>query len=83
MRDGPEKPGEQTEDAVCHVDDGLLVARVMVDLPGGWSMGVAMDNILDIDANQFAHGNPFTLAAGPQTTSVRPRAVRLSIGWER
>ncbi|MBJ7415875.1 MAG: TonB-dependent receptor, partial [Niveispirillum sp.] len=58
----------------------LLGGRVTLDLTGGWSLGLAVDNILNSDANQFAYGNPFTLGAGLQATPIRPRTVRLSIG---
>lgn len=61
----------------------LLGGRVALDLAGGWTIGLSVDNMLDTAADQFAYGNPFTLAAGPQATPVRPRAVRLSIGWEQ
>ncbi len=60
----------------------LLSGRMKLDLSGGWSLGFAVDNILDSDANQFAYGNPFTLSASPQTTPLRPRTFRLSLGWE-
>lgn len=60
----------------------LLGGRVTLHGAGAWSLGIALDNILDSDANQFAYGNPFTLGAGLQATPVRPRTVRVSIGWE-
>ncbi|MQP68091.1 TonB-dependent receptor plug domain-containing protein [Niveispirillum sp. SYP-B3756] len=57
--------------------------RMKLDWSDGWSLGLAVDNILDSDANQFAYGNPFTLSAGPQTTPLRPRTFRLSVGWQQ
>lgn len=61
----------------------LLGGRVMVDRPDGWSLFFAVDNILDSTANQFAYGNPFTLADAPQATPVRPRTIRFGIGWRQ
>ncbi|WP_154667554.1 TonB-dependent receptor domain-containing protein [Niveispirillum irakense] len=69
-------------DAIRQGPVNLLGGRMRLDWRGGWSVGVAVDNLLDSDANQFAYGNPFTLATVPQTTPLRPRTFRLSIGWE-
>lgn len=59
----------------------LLNGRVGFDLPGGWTVGLSVENMLDSSSNQFAFGNPFTLTAGPQTTPPRPRTFGLSVGW--
>lgn len=60
----------------------LVNGRVRLDWSDGWSMGLAVDNMLNSNANQFAYGNPFTLPAGPQATPVHPRRVTFSIGWQ-
>lgn len=61
----------------------LLNGRMKLDWRGGWSFGFAIDNIMDSDANQFAYGNPFTLGVSPQTTPLRPRTFRFSVGWQK
>lgn len=60
----------------------LLNGRLRFIFPGGWSAGLSVNNILDTDANQFAYGNPFTLAASPQSSPPRPRTVGFHLGWQ-
>ncbi len=43
-----------------------------------WTVSVEGSNLANSRGNSFAFGNPFTVRDVPQTTPVRPRAVRLS-----
>lgn len=40
-----------------------------------------IDNALNARANSFAYGNPFTLAAGPQATPIRPATLWLTAAY--
>ena len=47
---------------------------------GRWRLAVIGDNLLDSRANRFAIGNPFGAAQGNQTTTPRPRNIRVTAG---
>ncbi|WP_230461307.1 TonB-dependent receptor domain-containing protein [Sphingobium sp. CAP-1] len=44
-----------------------------------WTLGVRMDNLLDVRGDSFAFGNPFSIRAAPQYTPLRPRSLMLSV----
>ncbi|CAN5242990.1 TonB-dependent receptor [soil metagenome] len=44
-----------------------------------WTLGVRLDNLLDVKGDSFAFGNPFSIRDGSQFTPVRPRTLTLSI----
>ena len=44
-----------------------------------WTVGLRIDNILDVKGDSFAFGNPFSIRAAPQFTPLRPRALTVSI----
>ncbi|CAN5164763.1 TonB-dependent receptor [soil metagenome] len=45
-----------------------------------WTVGLRIDNILDVKGDSFAFGNPFSIRTAPQFTPLRPRALTVSIG---
>jgi iron complex outermembrane receptor protein len=45
-----------------------------------WTLGLRMDNLLDVRGDSFAFGNPFSIRAAPQYTPLRPRTFMLSVG---
>ncbi|WP_261936451.1 TonB-dependent receptor [Sphingomonas bisphenolicum] len=44
-----------------------------------WTLGVRMDNLMDVRGDSFAFGNPFSIRAAPQYTPLRPRTLMLSV----
>ncbi|MFD1103854.1 TonB-dependent receptor [Sphingobium olei] len=46
---------------------------------GDWTLGVRIDNLLDVRGDSFAFGNPFSIRAGSQYTPLRPRTFMLSV----
>lgn len=46
---------------------------------GSWTLGVRIDNLLDVKGDSFAFGNPFSIRDGQQFTPVRPRTLALSL----
>lgn len=50
---------------------------------GRAELSLALANLADRRANQFAYGNPFTLSLRDQLTPLRPRNLRIAIttGW--
>jgi outer membrane receptor protein involved in Fe transport len=46
---------------------------------GRLTLGARIDNVLDIQGDSFAFGNPFSIMRGSQYTPLRPRTVTLSI----
>ncbi len=44
-----------------------------------WGVTLDLENALDSQANTFAYGNPFSVAAGSQRTPLRPRSIRLGL----
>nr|WP_294335194.1 TonB-dependent receptor [uncultured Sphingomonas sp.] len=50
---------------------------------GKAELSLALANLTDRRANQFAYGNPFTLSLRDQLTPLRPRNLRIAIttGW--
>lgn len=50
---------------------------------GKAELSLALANLTDRRANQFAYGNPFTLSVRDQLTPLRPRNLRIAIttGW--
>lgn len=44
-----------------------------------WTLGVRMDNLLDVRGDSFAFGNPFSIRAARQYTPLRPRTLMLSV----
>jgi len=44
---------------------------------GRFGVSLDVDNVTDARGNRFAFGNPFSVAAGLQTTPLRPRTIRL------
>ncbi|MEC3909742.1 TonB-dependent receptor [Sphingobium sp. CR2-8] len=44
-----------------------------------WTLGVRMDNLLDVHGDSFAFGNPFSIRTAPQYTPLRPRTLMLSV----
>lgn len=46
---------------------------------GSWQGSLFINNLLNKEANTFAFGNPFSLAAGPQITPLRPRTIGLGL----
>jgi len=59
-------------------DYALLDLGVAFDR-GGWRWAARATNLLDIRANSFGFGNPFTVGT-PQRTPVQPRTVSITIG---
>ncbi|MEA1086346.1 TonB-dependent receptor [Sphingomonas sp. CD22] len=56
-----------------------LLAASLASRHGRWTWRAGVDNIGNSRADSFAFGNPFTIAATPQHTPVRPRTVTLSL----
>jgi outer membrane receptor protein involved in Fe transport len=50
----------------------------MVLSKGVWTIGIKLDNLLDIQGDSFSFGNPFSIRKVPQFTPVRPRSVLFS-----
>lgn len=50
---------------------------------GKAELSLALANLTDRRANQFAYGNPFTLSLRDQLTPLRPRNLRIAVttGW--
>lgn len=46
---------------------------------GKWTAAIKLDNLLDIQGDSFAFGNPFSVRKRMQFTPVRPRSLSLSI----
>lgn len=46
-----------------------------------WKISLDVTNIFNARKNSFAYGNPFTAALGDQITPLRPRSVRVGIGF--
>lgn len=46
---------------------------------GPWTVGAALDNLLDVKGDSFAFGNPFSIRDRRQFTPIRPRTLTLSI----
>ncbi|UIJ47221.1 TonB-dependent receptor [Sphingomonas cannabina] len=46
---------------------------------GAWTIGARLNNLLDIQGDSFAFGNPFSIRKRQQFTPVRPRTVILSV----
>ncbi|MCI4588851.1 TonB-dependent receptor [Sphingobium sp. BYY-5] len=44
-----------------------------------WTLGVRLDNLLNVRGDSFAFGNPFSIRAAPQYTPLRPRTLTLSV----
>ncbi|WP_404710201.1 TonB-dependent receptor [Sphingomonas sp. MMS24-J13] len=44
------------------------------------TMGLKLDNILNVQGDSFAFGNPFSIMLGRQYTPLRPRTLTLSAG---
>jgi outer membrane receptor protein involved in Fe transport len=44
-----------------------------------WTLSGRIDNLLDIEGDTFAFGNPFSIASGQQYTPLRPRTFTLSL----
>ncbi|MBH1991277.1 MAG: TonB-dependent receptor [Sphingomonadaceae bacterium] len=44
-----------------------------------WTLGVRVDNLLDVRGDSFAFGNPFSIRTAPQYTPLRPRTLMLSV----
>lgn len=45
----------------------------------GWTVSAGVENALNLRADSFAFGNPFTVRANPQYTPLQPRTVTLSL----
>lgn len=50
---------------------------------GRWRLGLYVENLLDIRADTFAFGNPFSVRAESQYTPARPRVIGLSMRYAR
>ena len=46
------------------------------------TIGTRIDNILNIQGDSFAFGNPFSILYGRQYTPLRPRTFTASAGWK-
>lgn len=46
---------------------------------GRFGVSIDVRNLGNVLGNRFAYGNPFSVAAGSQTTPLRPRTVRVGI----
>jgi iron complex outermembrane receptor protein len=46
---------------------------------GGLTIGARVDNLLDINGDTFAFGNPFSIRSARQYTPLRPRTITLSV----
>lgn len=46
---------------------------------GRWTAAIKLDNLLDIQGDSFAFGNPFSVRQRRQFTPIRPRYVSLSL----
>ena len=58
------------------------LANIRLDLKkADWLVRFYIDNLFDSDANSFAFGNPFSLAAVSQITPLRPRTLGLEFRW--
>jgi outer membrane receptor protein involved in Fe transport len=44
-----------------------------------WTLGLRIDNLLDVRGDSFAFGNPFSIRTMPQYTPLRPRTLMLSV----
>jgi outer membrane receptor protein involved in Fe transport len=55
-----------------------LSGEVRLDA-GRWGLTLDVANATNVIGNRFALGNPITVAAGRQTTPLRPRNIRLGI----
>lgn len=42
-----------------------------------YGLRLSIDNLLDVRANRFSYGNPFTVSEGRQVTPLRPRTIRI------
>ena len=59
---------------------GYATATAFADMSrSGWTVGVRIDNILDVKGDSFAFGNPFSIRNAPQFTPLRPRALTVSL----
>ncbi len=75
--------------SVLGIGDYLDVSQgryATAGLIAGWTrkgldLSLTLDNVTDTHANRFALGNPFSLAARDQTTPLRPRTMRLGVGF--
>jgi outer membrane receptor protein involved in Fe transport len=48
---------------------------------GRLTIGARIDNILNVQGDSFAFGNPFSIMLGSQYTPLRPRTLTMSAGW--
>jgi iron complex outermembrane recepter protein len=46
---------------------------------GAWRFTLDAINLLNISANSFSYGNPFSVALGRQITPLRPRTIRFGV----
>lgn len=56
--------------------DGRIGSRLEF---GRFGISLDVDNVADARGNRFSFGNPFGVAAGLQTTPLRPRTFRLGL----
>ncbi len=48
---------------------------------GPWSVGLAVRNLLDSDADTHPYGNPFSIRMSGQHVPLRPRSIAMTVGW--
>ncbi|WP_174300477.1 TonB-dependent receptor [Caulobacter sp. S45] len=68
--------GPQGSSEMGHYLDGRLQG---VFRTPDYSVGLLISNPANNRGDTFAFGNPFSLGAGPQSTPLRPRTVRLTL----